>query len=47
MSFRFEWPTFNEGFYRDARELLTQALNKGEKPPVRRRSPRPIEAELR
>ena len=46
MSFRFEWPTFSEGFYRDARELLTQALNKGEKPPVRRDSPAQLIAQV-
>ena len=45
MSFRFEWPTFSDGFYRDARELLTQALNKGEKPPVRRHCAHSVDAE--
>ncbi|KAI5474211.1 mitochondrion organization and biogenesis-related protein, partial [Pseudohyphozyma bogoriensis] len=34
MSFQFEWPTFSEGFYSDAREMLEQALNKGTKPPI-------------
>ncbi|ORY83533.1 hypothetical protein BCR35DRAFT_303395 [Leucosporidium creatinivorum] len=34
MSFSFVWPTFSEDFYADAREMLAQALNKGEKPPI-------------
>ncbi|BGP41773.1 ERMES complex subunit [Rhodotorula kratochvilovae] len=34
MSFNFEWPEFSEDFYADAREMLAQALNKGQKPPI-------------
>ncbi|GAA6020928.1 hypothetical protein JCM11491_000070 [Sporobolomyces phaffii] len=34
MSFNFEWPQFSEAFYHDAREMLAQALNKGQKPPI-------------
>ncbi|KAK4050347.1 ERMES complex subunit [Microbotryomycetes sp. JL221] len=34
MSFNFEWPTFSDDFYADAKEMLAQALNKGEKPPI-------------
>ncbi|GAA5983543.1 hypothetical protein JCM5350_000268 [Sporobolomyces pararoseus] len=34
MSFNFEWPEFSESFYQDAREMLAQALNKGQKPPI-------------
>ncbi|GAA6002504.1 ERMES complex subunit MDM34 [Rhodotorula paludigena] len=34
MSFAFEWPEFSESFYADAREMLAQALNKGQKPPI-------------
>uniref|UniRef100_A0A0K3CMS3 Mitochondrial distribution and morphology protein 34 n=1 Tax=Rhodotorula toruloides TaxID=5286 RepID=A0A0K3CMS3_RHOTO len=34
MSFQFEWPEFSEAFYEDAREMLAQALNKGQKPPI-------------
>ncbi|GAA5934349.1 ERMES complex subunit MDM34 [Sporobolomyces koalae] len=34
MSFNFEWPEFSEAFYQDAREMLAQALNKGQKPPI-------------
>ncbi|GAA6063227.1 hypothetical protein JCM10212_002449 [Sporobolomyces blumeae] len=34
MSFNFEWPEFSDAFYTDAREMLAQALNKGQKPPI-------------
>ncbi|GAA96963.1 uncharacterized protein L969DRAFT_66775 [Mixia osmundae IAM 14324] len=34
MAFAFQWPAFSEGFYADARQLLHQALNKGQKPPI-------------
>ncbi|KAL8287223.1 hypothetical protein RQP46_003675 [Phenoliferia psychrophenolica] len=34
MSFNFEWPTFSEAYYADARDILEQALNKGTKPPI-------------
>ncbi|GEM10155.1 mitochondrion organization and biogenesis-related protein [Rhodotorula toruloides] len=34
MSFQFEWPEFSDSFYEDAREMLAQALNKGQKPPI-------------
>ncbi|KPV72411.1 uncharacterized protein RHOBADRAFT_55878 [Rhodotorula graminis WP1] len=34
MSFNFEWPQFSDDFYADAREMLAQALNKGQKPPI-------------
>ncbi|GAA5919145.1 hypothetical protein JCM1841_005653 [Sporobolomyces salmonicolor] len=34
MSFNFEWPQFSDSFYHDAREMLAQALNKGQKPPI-------------
>ncbi|GAA6004103.1 hypothetical protein JCM10207_002427 [Rhodosporidiobolus poonsookiae] len=34
MSFNFEWPEFSESFYESAREMLAQALNKGQKPPI-------------
>ncbi|GAA5974532.1 hypothetical protein JCM11641_002078 [Rhodosporidiobolus odoratus] len=34
MSFNFEWPEFSPAFYDDARQMLAQALNKGQKPPI-------------
>ncbi|GAA5822521.1 hypothetical protein JCM11251_006366 [Rhodosporidiobolus azoricus] len=34
MSFNFEWPEFSESFYDQAKEMLAQALNKGQKPPI-------------
>jgi distribution and morphology protein 34 len=34
MSFTFEWPRFSDQFHTDAIEMLNNALNKGNKPPV-------------
>ncbi|KZT05629.1 uncharacterized protein LAESUDRAFT_681177 [Laetiporus sulphureus 93-53] len=34
MSFTFKWPRFSDQFHADAIQLLTSALNKGNKPPV-------------
>lgn len=34
MSFKFEWPRFSDQFHRDAIQMLNNALNKGNKPPV-------------
>ena len=34
MSFTFEWPRFSEQFHTDAIQMLNNALNKGDKPPV-------------
>ncbi|PCH40889.1 hypothetical protein WOLCODRAFT_143278 [Wolfiporia cocos MD-104 SS10] len=34
MSFTFEWPRFSDQFHADAIQMLTAALNKGNKPPV-------------
>ncbi|KIY52301.1 hypothetical protein FISHEDRAFT_25718, partial [Fistulina hepatica ATCC 64428] len=34
MSFSFNWPRFSDQFHYDAIQLLNNALNKGEKPPV-------------
>ncbi|GAA5907245.1 hypothetical protein JCM6882_008400 [Rhodosporidiobolus microsporus] len=34
MSFNFEWPEFSDSFYDQAKEMLAQALNKGQKPPI-------------
>lgn len=34
MSFSFEWPRFSEQFHEDAIQMLNNALNKGNKPPV-------------
>ncbi|KAH7102937.1 mitochondrial distribution and morphology protein 34 [Auriculariales sp. MPI-PUGE-AT-0066] len=34
MSFQFEWPEFSDDFHRDARQLVENALNKGNKPPI-------------
>ncbi|SCZ88841.1 BZ3500_MvSof-1268-A1-R1_Chr10-4g03112 [Microbotryum saponariae] len=34
MSFNFEWPEFSPEFYESAKEILAQALNKGETPPI-------------
>jgi len=34
MSFQFEWPEFSDDFLRDARQLVENALNKGNKPPI-------------
>ncbi|SCV73604.1 BQ2448_6034 [Microbotryum intermedium] len=34
MSFNFEWPEFSPEFYDSAKEMLAQALNKGETPPI-------------
>ena len=33
MSFRFEWPEFSGDFIQGAKEQITEALNKGQKPP--------------
>lgn len=33
-SFVFKWPQFSEEFHRDARAMLENALNKGNKPPI-------------
>ncbi|KAH9823903.1 hypothetical protein DFH28DRAFT_1017048 [Melampsora americana] len=34
MSFRFDWPSFSDSFYDQAKDLLCSALNKGDKPPI-------------
>ncbi|MBW0472339.1 hypothetical protein O181_012054 [Austropuccinia psidii MF-1] len=34
MSFEFKWPKFSSSFYDHAKDLLTAALNKGEKPTI-------------
>ncbi|KZT71499.1 hypothetical protein DAEQUDRAFT_724016 [Daedalea quercina L-15889] len=34
MSFSFQWPRFSDQFHADAIQMLTSALNKGNKPPV-------------
>ena len=34
MSFTFQWPRFSDQFHADAIQMLTSALNKGNKPPV-------------
>lgn len=34
MSFSFNWPHFSDQFHHDAIQMLTNALNKGNKPPV-------------
>lgn len=34
MSFSFQWPRFSEEFHTDAIQMLNNALNKGNKPPV-------------
>ncbi|KAH9833676.1 uncharacterized protein C8Q71DRAFT_169770 [Rhodofomes roseus] len=34
MSFTFKWPRFSDQFHADAIQMLTSALNKGNKPPV-------------
>lgn len=34
MSFTFSWPRFSDQFHADAIQMLTAALNKGNKPPV-------------
>lgn len=34
MSFTFKWPRFSEQFHREARQMLENALNKGNKPPI-------------
>ncbi|KAG1873564.1 hypothetical protein DFJ58DRAFT_759011 [Suillus subalutaceus] len=34
MSFTFEWPRFSDQFHTDAIDMLNNALNKGNKPPV-------------
>ena len=34
MSFKFEWPRFSDQFHTDAIQMLNNALNKGNKPPV-------------
>ncbi|KIK94845.1 hypothetical protein PAXRUDRAFT_11794 [Paxillus rubicundulus Ve08.2h10] len=34
MSFTFQWPRFSEQFHTDAIQMLNNALNKGNKPPV-------------
>ncbi|KAH0840239.1 hypothetical protein J3R83DRAFT_1245 [Lanmaoa asiatica] len=34
MSFTFQWPRFSDQFHADAIQMLNNALNKGDKPPV-------------
>jgi distribution and morphology protein 34 len=34
MSFSFQWPRFSDQFHADAIQMLNNALNKGNKPPV-------------
>jgi hypothetical protein len=34
MSFTFKWPRFSEQFHAEARQMLENALNKGNKPPI-------------
>ena len=34
MAFQFKWPRFSDEFHANAIELLNNALNKGNKPPV-------------
>ena len=34
MSFTFQWPRFSDQFHADAIQMLNNALNKGNKPPV-------------
>ena len=34
MSFTFNWPRFSDQFHYDAIQMLNNALNKGNKPPV-------------
>ena len=34
MSFSFNWPRFSDQFHHDAIQMLSNALNKGNKPPV-------------
>ena len=34
MSFTFNWPRFSDQFHYDAIQMLNNALNKGDKPPV-------------
>ena len=34
MSFSFNWPHFSDQFHHDAIQMLNNALNKGNKPPV-------------
>lgn len=34
MSFSFKWPRFSDQFHETAIQLLNNALNKGNKPPV-------------
>jgi hypothetical protein len=34
MSFSFQWPRFSPDFHRNAIDMLTTALNKGNKPPI-------------
>jgi mitochondrial distribution and morphology protein 34 len=34
MSFTFKWPRFSERFHAEARQMLENALNKGNKPPI-------------
>lgn len=34
MSFTFQWPRFSDQFHTDAIQMLNNALNKGNKPPV-------------
>jgi hypothetical protein len=34
MAFRFQWPYFSEEFIQEAKTMLTNALNKGNKPAV-------------
>jgi hypothetical protein len=33
-SFKFEWPRFSVEFHDEAKQLLDNALNKGDKPPI-------------
>jgi len=34
LSFSFRWPRFSDKFHAETKELLTTALNKGNKPPI-------------
>ena len=34
MSFTFKWPRFSEQFHAEARQMLENALNKPNKPPI-------------
>ena len=34
MSFNFKWPEFSPAFHSDAAEMLSSALNRGDKPRI-------------